>query len=100
LDLRCAVYGLRSEPEFLVLSHQESEIGDFGLFIKFNVMYASTHKWLVFVWVCLGLLGFSTDMGHPWPLSKAKRLAEGSRKLDAAEYRDGEMLDFGDSGQI
>jgi hypothetical protein len=60
-------------------------------------MYASTHIWLGFVW---GFLGFSTDMGHPWPLTKTKRLAEGSRKLDAAEYRDGEMLGFGDSGQI
>jgi hypothetical protein len=53
-----------------------------------------------FVWVCLGLLGFSKDMGHPWPLSKAKRLAKGSRKLDAEEYRDGEMLGFGDIEQI
>ena len=88
--VRCVVYGLRSEPE----------IGDFGLFIKFNVMYALTYKWLGFVWVYLGLSGFSTDMGHPWLLSKTKRLAKGSRKLDAEEYRDGEMLSFGDSDQI
>jgi hypothetical protein len=63
-------------------------------------MYASTHIWLGFVWGFLALLGFSTDMGHPWPLTKTKRLAEDSRKLDAAEYRNGEMLGFGDSDQI
>ena len=56
-----------------------------------------------FVGVCLGflgVLGFSTDMGDPWPLSKTKRLAKGSRKLDAEEYRDAEIQGFGDLVQI